>query len=181
MSQKINHYGIYEIDRNKGWVNVGVSSDTGRFAVESIRRWWNRMGKSVRPQATKLYINADGGGSNSSRNKLWKIELQKFATETGLEIHVSHFPPGTSKWNKIEHRMFCFISKNWRGKPLLDRATVINFISNTTTEKGLEIKACLDENVYEKGIEISDEELESISIKFDDFCGKWNYVISPQN
>lgn len=173
-------YGIYEIDRNKGWVNVGVSSDTGQFAVESIRRWWNGMGKSVRPKATKLYINADGGGSNASKNKLWKVELQKLATETGLEIHVSHFPPGTSKWNKIEHRMFCFISKNWRGKPLLDRATVINFISNTTTEKGLEIKACLDENIYEKGIEISHEQLASISIEFDDFCGNWNYVIFPQ-
>lgn len=174
-------YGVYEIDRNKGWVNVGVSSDTGRFAVESIRRWWHRMGRSVRPHAKKLYINADGGGSNGSRNKLWKVELQKFATESGLEIHVSHFPPGTSKWNKIEHRMFCFISKNWRGKPLLDRASVVNFISNTTTEKGLEIKACLDENVYEKGIEISDDELASISIEFNDFCGKWNYVIFPQN
>jgi len=174
-------YGIYEIDRNKGWVNVGVSSDTAQFAVESIRRWWYGMGKQVRPNATKLYINADGGGSNGSRNRLWKVELQNFATETNLEIHVSHFPPGTSKWNKIEHRMFSFISKNWRGQPLLDRATVVNLIANTTTEKGLEIKAFLDENVYEKGIKISDEELDSISLKFEDFHGNWNYVIYPEN
>ncbi len=174
-------YGIYEIDRNKGWVNVGISSDTAQFAVESIRKWWHGMGKQVRPKATKLYINADGGGSNGSRNRLWKVELQKLATETGLEIHVSHFPPGTSKWNKIEHRMFSFISKNWRGKPLLDRATIINLISNTTTENGLKIKACLDDNVYEKGIKISDEELDSISIKLEDFHGNWNYVIFPKN
>ena len=139
------------------------------------------MGKQVRPNATKLYINAGGGGSNGSRNRLWKVELQNFATETNLEIHVSHFPPGTSKWNKIEHRMFSFISKNWRGQPLLDRATVVNLIANTTTEKGLEIKAFLDENVYEKGIKISDEELDSISLKFEDFHGNWNYVIYPEN
>ncbi len=173
-------YGIYEIDRNKGWVSVGISSDTAQFAVGSIRKWWNEMGKETRPNATKLYINADGGGSNGSRNRLWKMELQKFATETGLEIHVSHFPPGTSKWNKIEHRMFSFISKNWRGKPLLDRATVINLIRNTTTEKGLVIKASLDENTYEKGIKISDDQLASLSLKLDDFHGEWNYLILPE-
>lgn len=178
---KVAPYGIYEIDRNKGWVNVGISSDTAQFAVESIRKWWYEMGKSVRPNATKLYINADGGGSNGSRSRLWKIELQKFATEIGLAIHVSHFPPGTSKWNKIEHRMFSFISKNWRGKPLIDRATVVNLIANTTTEKGLEIKACLDENVYEKGIKISDEELASIALELEDFHGNWNYIIHPKN
>lgn len=173
-------YGVYEILRNKGWVNVGVSYDTAQFAVESIRRWWYTMGKIAYPNAKKLYINADGGGSNGHRVKLWKTELQKLATEIGLEIHVSHFPPGTSKWNKIEHRMFSFISKNWRGKPLLDRATVVNLISNTTTKKGLEIKAGLDENIYQKGIEVSVDELNSINLKKEDFHGEWNYIIFPQ-
>ena len=171
-------YGIYEIDRNKGWVNVGVSADTAQFAVESIRKWWHGMGKKTRPNATKLYINADGG--NGSRNRLWKVELQTLATEIGLEIHVSHFPPGTSKWNKIEHRMFSFISKNWRGKPLLDRATVVNLIGNTTTDKELVIEAQLDENIYEKGIKISDEELSSICLNLEEFHGNWNYIITPQ-
>lgn len=173
-------YGVYEILRNKGWVNVGVSYDTAQFAVESIRRWWYTMGKVAYSNAQKLYINADGGGSNGHRVKLWKVELQKLATEIGLEIHVSHFPPGTSKWNKIEHRMFSFISKNWRGKPLLDRATVVNLISNTTTKKGLEIKAGLDENIYQKGIEVSGDELNSINLKKEDFHGEWNYIIFPK-
>lgn len=172
-------YGVYEIMRNQGWVSVGLSADTAEFAVESIRRWWNRMGKQAYKNTNKLYINADGGGSNGHRVKLWKVELQKFATETGLEIHVSHFPPGTSKWNKIEHRMFSFISKNWRGKPLLDSATVVRLIRNTTTKKGLAITADLDENVYEKGIKVSDDEMLSINLKKEDFHGEWNYVISP--
>ena len=172
-------YGVYEIMRNQGWVNVGLSADTAEFAVESIRRWWNRMGKRAYKNTNKIYINADGGGSNGHRVKLWKVELQKLATETGLEIHVSHFPPGTSKWNKIEHRMFSFISKNWRGKPLLNSATVVNLISNTTTKKGLAITADLDENVYTKGIKVSDDELLSINLKKDDFHGDWNYIIAP--
>ncbi len=172
-------YGVYEILRNKGWVSVGVSSDTAQFAVESIRRWWNTMGKSAYPNATKLYINADGGGSNGYRVRLWKTELQKFATQTGITLHVSHFPPGTSKWNKIEHRMFSFITKNWRGKPLLDKATVVNLIGNTTTKTGLEIKADLNENVYKKGIKISDDEFKAIHIEREAFHGEWNYIIMP--
>lgn len=174
-------YGILDIDRNKGWVNVGISADTAEFAVESIRRWWSKMGAVSRPQAKKLYINADGGGSNGSRNRLWKREIQKLANETGLEIHVSHFPPGTSKWNKIEHRMFCFISKNWRGKPLIDRATVVNLIASTTTKKGLEIQACLDENTYETKIKVSDEEMAFLNLRFEDFHGNWNYILLPEN
>ncbi len=173
-------YGIYEIDRNKGWVNVGISRDTAQFAVQSIRLWWGKMGKKVYPKAKKLYINADGGGSNGHRVRLWKVELQKLATETGLKIHVSHFPPGTSKWNKIEHRMFSFISKNWRGKPLLDRATIVNLIANTTTKKGLEIRAALDETVYEKGIKITDKQLSAVNLKKEEFMGNWNYIISPK-
>ncbi len=178
---KVVPYGVYEIMRNQGWVNVGLSADTAEFAVESIRRWWNRMGQQAYKNTNKLYINADGGGSNGHRVKLWKVELQKFATETGLEIHVSHFPPGTSKWNKIEHRMFSFISKNWRGKPLLDSATVVSLICNTTTKKGLAITADLDENIYEKGIKVSDDDLLSINLKKEVFHGEWNYVISPHS
>ena len=177
---KVVPYGVYEILRNKGWVNVGVSADTAQFAVESIRRWWYKMGKKAYSKAKSLYINADGGGSNGHRPRLWKSELQKLATELKIEIHVSHFPPGTSKWNKIEHRMFSFISKNWRGKPLLDRATVVKLISNTTTEKGLAIKACLDKNKYMKKIKISDEDFAKINIKPDKFHGEWNYVIYPK-
>lgn len=173
-------YGVYEIMRNKGWVNVGLSADTAEFSVGSIGRWWEGMGKKAYPDAKKLFINADGGGSNGYRVRLWKTELQKLATKTDLVIHISHFPPGTSKWNKIEHRMFSFISKNWRGKPLLDMATVVNLISSTKTEKGLEIKACIDYNTYEKGIKVSDEELDAVKLKKEEFHGEWNYIISPE-
>lgn len=176
---KVSPYGIYDLAKNKGWVSVGISSDTAEFAVNSIRAWWHEMGKTMYPQAEKLYINADGGGSNGSRNRLWKMELQNLANELGITIHVSHFPPGTSKWNKIEHRMFCFISKNWRGKPLVDRATVVTLIGNTTTEKGLSIKAKLDENIYEKGKKIPDEEFANIALKKELFHGEWNYTIAP--
>ncbi len=151
---KVSPYGVYDVLQNKGWVNVGISSDTAEFAVESIRTWWQEMGKPIYPEAREIFINADCGGSNGYRTKLWKRELQKLANELNMIIHVSHFPPGTSKWNKIEHRMFSFISQNWRGKPLIDRATVVNLISNTKTKKGLEIRARLDERHYEKGINV---------------------------
>ncbi len=172
-------YGIYEINNNEGWVNVGISRDTAAFAVASIRGWWNENGSKAY-NGNKLYITADGGGSNSSRSRLWKSELQIFANETGLEISVSHYPPGTSKWNKIEHRLFSFISMNWKGRPLEDIQVVINLIANTTTKKGLKVKARLDENIYEKGIKVTDEEFEKIQIKRNEFHGEWNYVIKPQ-
>jgi len=171
-------YGAYDIAQNKGWVSVGISSDTAQFAVNTIRTWWQEMGKATYPGATKLLITADGGGSNSATCRLWKRELQTFATETGLEINVCHYPPGTSKWNKIEHRLFSFITKNWRGKPLVSLEAIVNLIANTTTEKGLEVRAMKDTNIYQKGIKISDEEMEKINLKKDDFRGKWNYVIS---
>ena len=170
-------YGVYDLDKNKGWVSVGISSDTAEFAVNSIRRWWLCMGKPTYEGATALYINADGGGSNGTRNRLWKRELQKLANELKMDIHVSHFRPGTSKWNKIEHRMFSFISTNWRGKPLIDTATIVNLISNTTTKNGLEIKAALDENIYQKGIKVSDEDFQKINLHKDFFHGEWNYMI----
>jgi hypothetical protein len=177
---KVAPYGVFDIAKNNGFVSVGISSDTSTFAVNSIRLWWHEMGKLSYPDATEIYINADGGGSNGSRVRLWKVELQKFANEIGKVIHISHFPPGTSKWNKIEHKMFCFISKNWRGKPLIDRLTVVQLIANTTTKKGLTIKAALDEREYEKGIKVSDEELAQINLKKSDFHGEWNYLISPK-
>ena len=173
-------YGIYDLTRNEGWVNVGISRDTAKFAVESIRRWWYRMGKARYPEATKLLITADGGGSNSYRTRLWKIELQRLANELNMIIHVCHFPPGTSKWNKIEHRMFSFISKNWRGKPLDSLATIVNLISNTTTETGLHIETSTNYATYETGIEVTNEELEALKIKREKFHGEWNYTIAPQ-
>jgi hypothetical protein len=173
-------YGVYDLSRNNGWVSVGISSDTAEFAVNSIRRWWQEMGIEVYADAQALYINADGGGSNGSRVHLWKAELQRFANEIGKKIHVSHFPPGTSKWNKIEHKMFCFISKNWRGKPLIDTATIVQLIGNTTTTTGLTIKASLDERVYEKARKVPDDEFQNIAIVPDPFHGEWNYTISPQ-
>jgi hypothetical protein len=173
-------YGAYDLAQNKGWVNVGISSDTAEFAVNTIRSWWQQMGKETYPNATKLMITADSGGSNSSTGRLWKRELQTFANESGLEINVCHYPPGTSKWNKIEHRLFSFITKNWRGKPLISLETVVNLIANTTTEKGLKIKAMKDTNIYKKGIKISDKEMEKINLKRDEFRGKWNYAIIKQ-
>jgi hypothetical protein len=175
---KVAPYGVFDLDKNKGWVSVGISSDTAEFAVNSIRSWWYEMGKNTYPQAKEIYINADGGGSNSSRSRLWKLKLQELANELNLSIHVSHFPPGTSKWNKIEHRMFCFISKNWRGKPLIDRATVVNLIGKTSTKAGLQIKAQLDENEYQKGIKVSDEALAALALEKNVFHGEWNYKIS---
>jgi transposase len=173
-------YGIYDIGDNTGWVNVGIDKDTSEFAVESIRRWWTDTGKSKYPDAGQLVITADGGGSNGSRVRLWKTQLQKFCNEIGIPIVVSHFPPGTSKWNKIEHRLFSFISMNWRGRPLTCFQTVINLISSTTTKTGLKVKAELDPNKYAKGIKITDAEMRMIDISRDKFHGEWNYTINPQ-
>lgn len=172
-------YGVYDIGKNDGWVSVGVSADTAAFAVNSIRMWWQQMGKAQYQGAKKLYINADGGGSNGSRNRLWKQELQLLSKELNIEIHVSHFPPGTSKWNKIEHRMFSQITINWRGKPLESIEVIVNLIANTTTKKGLKIKAQVDTNEYQTGIKITDHELAKINIMKNDFKGNWNYVIMP--
>jgi hypothetical protein len=177
---KATPYGVYDLSKNKGWVSVGISSDTAEFAVNSIRQWWQEMGGELYADAQALYINADGGGSNGSRVRLWKAELQRFANEIGKAIHVSHFPPGTSKWNKIEHKMFCFISKNWRGKPLIDTATIVQLIGNTTTTKGLTIRARLDDRIYEKARKVTDEEFQKIAIEPDPFHGEWNYKIVPQ-
>jgi hypothetical protein len=171
-------YGAYDIAQNTGWVSVGISSDTAQFAVNTIRTWWQQMGSDTYPKATKLLITADGGGSNSANGRLWKKESQSLATEIGLDINVCHYPPGTSKWNKIEHRLFAFISKNWRGKPLVSLETIVNLIANTTTEKGLKVRAMKDTNIYQKGIKVSDEEMEKINLKRDDFKGKWNYIIA---
>lgn len=173
-------YGIYDIKNNEGWVSVGINHDTASFAVASIRSWWNEMGKE-KYKSDKLYITADGGGSNSSRSRLWKVELQAFANESGMEITVSHYPPGTSKWNKIEHRLFSYISLNWKSKPLINVQFVIDLISSTTTIKGLKVKAKLDDTIYEKGIKIKDEEFERLSIIRDEFHGEWNYIIRPNN
>jgi transposase len=173
-------YGVYDIGKNKGWVSVGISSDTAEFAVNSIRAWWYWMGKKEHKKATELFITADCGGSNGYRVRLWKKELQKFANETGLNIHMSHFPPGTSKWNKVEHKMFSYISKNWRGKPLISREAIVNLIGNTTTTKGLEIRAMLDLNTYRLGKKVSDEELLDLCIEGASFHPEWNYIIRPQ-
>lgn len=172
-------YGVYDIAKNEGWVSVGISKDTAEFAVNSIRTWWQQMGKEQYGLANKLLVTADGGGSNSSRSRLWKKELQTLATEIGLEIHVCHFPPGTSKWNKIEHRMFSYITKNWRAKPLESLEVIVNLIANTTTQKGLTIKAKADKNQYEKGLKIDDEALKKINLTNKEFRGDWNYKISP--
>ncbi len=171
-------YGVYDVTENKGWVNVGIDRDTSAFAVESIRRWWRRMGSKVYGHATDLLITADGGGSNGSRTRLWKLCLQQLADELGLKITVCHFPPGTSKWNKIEHRMFCNITENWRGKPLISRAVIVNLIGNTTTRQGLTVKAALDRNRYDKGIKVSDEEFATINLKKHTFHGNWNYTLN---
>jgi transposase len=174
-------YGVYDITKNEGWVSVGISSDTAEFAVATIKKWWIKMGKKRYPIARKIYITSDCGGSNSRRSRLWKMELQKLADKIHMDIHISHFPPGTSKWNKIEHKMFSFISINWRGRPLTTYNTIVNLISNTKTKSGLEIRAELDENQYTKGIKISDEDFKSIKLKKCDFHGEWNYVIKCRN
>ena len=173
-------YGVYDMAANAGWVSVGVDHDTAEFAVESLRRWWRNMGSRVYPQAKRLLITADGGGSNGTRCRLWKVELQRLADETGLDISVCHFPPGTSKWNKIEHRMFCHITENWRGRPLVSREVVVNLIGSTTTKTGLEIRAELDSGSYPVGREVTEQQMEGLSIKREKFHGEWNYTIRPR-
>jgi len=172
-------YGVYDIAKNKGWVSVGISSDTAAFAVSTIRAWWENEGKNEYQNAEKLYINADGGGSNGVRNRLWKSELQQFANDTKLAIYVSHFPAGTSKWNKIEHRLFSYISMNWRGKPLTSLAVILGLINGTKTKTGLTVKAKIDEKIYQTGIKINDEDLKKINIEKNLFHNEWNYIIKP--
>jgi transposase len=172
-------YGVYDLRHNEAWVSVGISSDTAEFAVESIRGWWKRLGRRRHPQATRLLITADSGGSNSSRNRLWKVELQKLSDARGLEIEVCHFPPGTSKWNKIEHRLFCHVTRNWQGQPLETFEVVVNLIGSTTTESGLKVYAELDASTYQKGRKVSDEEFGKVNIRPSRFHGEWNYVIRP--
>lgn len=173
-------YGVYDITQNAGWVSVGIEHDTAEFAAQTIKRWWEQMGKPCYSQANRLLITADGGGSNSSRGRLWKRELQKLSNQTGLFIAVCHFPPGTSKWNKIEHRLFSHIAQNWRGKPLLSYQIIVNLIGSTKTTKGLNVRCQLDENKYETGIKITDDEMANINLSRGEFHGDWNYEISPQ-
>jgi Rhodopirellula transposase DDE domain len=177
---KVIPYGVYDEATTTGWVSVGVDHDTAEFAVETVRRWWWHMGRKVYPQAKRLLITADGGGSNGSRCRLWKVELQRLADEIGLRIAVCHFPPGTSKWNKIEHRLFCHITENWRGRPLVSREVVVNLIGHTTTTTGLAIRSALDEHCYPTGREVTDQQMESLAIKRDKFHGEWNYTIKPR-
>ena len=174
-------YGIYDLGRNSGWGSVGMDHDTAEFAVETIRRWWRTMGRPAYRKATRLLITADAGGSNGSRLRLWKVELQKLADETGLRIVVCHFPPGTSKWNKIEHRLFSYITQNWRGKPLRSFQTIVNLIAATTTTTGLKVHAELNTEAYQSGIKVSNEELALVKIRRDKFHGDWNYEIQPRN
>lgn len=173
-------YGVYDLACNEGWVSVGIDHDTAEFACASLLRWWNEMGSARFPRATELMITADGGGSNSSRNRLWKKSLQGLADELEMTLKVCHFPPGTSKWNKIEHRLFCFITKNWRGRPLTTYETIVNLIASTTTKTGLIVRAALDSGQYETGIAVTDEELENLRITRDKFHGEWNYTIKPR-
>lgn len=174
-------YGVYDIRTNQGWVNVGNDHDTAEFAVESIRRWWKKMGGKCYPEAQELLIVADAGGSNGHRPRLWKLCLQQLATETGLQLSVCHFPPGTSKWNKIEHRMFCHITQNWRGRPLVSHEIVVKLIGATTTKKGLSIEADLDDGKYAKGIKVTDAEYGKLNLKRADFHGDWNYTLFPSS
>lgn len=172
-------YGVYDLANNAGWVSVGIDHDTAEFAVASIRRWWMEMGSERFPKATQLMITADGGGSNSSRNRLWKTSLQGLADDLRLTLHVCHFPPGTSKWNKIEHRLFCFITQNWRGRPLTTYEVIVNLISNTSTKTGLKVRAALDPNTYEVGKTVTADEMKRLKITPAKFHGNWNYSIHP--
>ncbi len=173
-------YGVYDMLNDQGWVNVGIDHDTAQFAANSIRRWWKEMGQRRFPRAKDLLITADGGGSNSHRSRLWKVSLHELADELGLKLFVCHFPPGTSKWNKIEHRLFSFITHNWRGRPLTSHQTIVNLIASTTTRTGLIVKAALDTNHYETKIKVPDEQLERLRLKRHDFHGDWNYTITPR-
>lgn len=175
-------YGVYDLTQNCGWVSVGVDHDTADFAGATLQQWWQRRGQGRYPHAQQLLITADGGGSNSSRSRLWKVALQQLSDATGLEVHVCHFPPGTSKWNKIEHRLFCHITENWRGRPLVSHEVIVNLIANTTTEAGLRVEAVLDPASYETGKKVSDAELAQVNLYPADFHGNdWNYVIKPRN
>jgi len=177
---KVVPYGVYDVAANEGWVSVGITADTAEFAVQSIRTWRERMGRARYPKARALTITADCGGSNGARVRLWKTELQKLADETGLIVHVHHYPPGTSKWNRIEHRLFCHITQNWRGRPLTDRLAVVELIGATTTRTGLKVECAIDDSTYEKGVKISDAEMASINIIGDQFHPEWNYTIKPR-
>jgi len=172
-------YGVFDLTNNQGWVSVGIDHDTASFAAEAIARWWRKMGRNRFPKARQLLITADGGGSNGSRCRLWKVALQQLANRIGLDLSVCHFPPGTSKWNKIEHRLFCHITQNWRGKPLMSHQVIVNLIAGTTTRTGLRVRAELDTQHYPIGIKVSDEELAQVRIKKNDFHGDWNYDIIP--
>jgi hypothetical protein len=176
---RVAPYGVYDVTQNAGWVSVGMDHDTAAFAAQSIRRWWESMGAEAYPKAGKLLITADSGGSNGGRVRLWKLELQKLADETGLEITICHLPPATSKWNKIEHRLFSFISQNWRGKPLVSHQVIVNLIAATTTKTGLRVRAELDPGKYSKGVKDSDKEIATIRLERDKFHGEWNYTILP--
>jgi hypothetical protein len=176
---KVIPYGVFDMSRNEGWVSVGIDHDTAQFAVQAIGRWWHKMGGKRYPHASALLITADGGGSNGSRCRLWKVALQTLAARLGLPIHVCHFPPGTSKWNKIEHRMFSHITQNWRGRPLVSHEVIVNLIANTTTREGLTIRAELDRGKYPTGIKITDAELAQLNLKLDNFHGDWNYTVLP--
>ncbi len=173
-------YGVYDMTTNQGWVSVGADHDTAQFAVHTIQQWWHQMGKETYPDAKNLLITADGGGSNGSRNRLWKLELQRFADSNELSVTICHFPPGTSKWNKIEHRMFSHITKNWRGRPLTSHEVVVNLIANTTTNAGLKIQAALDTKKYPTGIKVPDKQMAMINLRKNDFHGEWNYTIQPR-
>jgi Rhodopirellula transposase DDE domain len=177
---KVAPYGVYDIAANSGWVSVGITHDTAEFAVSAIRTWFEKMGRQRYPKAQELTITADCGGSNGARVRLWKVELQKFADETGLAIKVRHYPPGTSKWNKIEHRMFCHITQNWRSRPLTDRAAVVELIAATTTKTGLKIESALDTRTYAKGIKVSNAEMNRLDIRGDTFHPEWNYTVTPR-
>ena len=177
---KVAPYGVYDVMANIGWVSVGIDHDTAEFAVHSIRRWWLEMGQPMYARAKRLLITADCGGSNGYRVRLWRLQLQRLADELGLQVQVCHFPPGTSKWNKIEHRMFCHITNNWRGRPLLSRQVVVNLIGGVTTDQGLRVRAALDENAYEPGIKVSDADLAAINLERDEFHGEWNYRVTPR-
>jgi hypothetical protein len=176
---KVNPYGVYDLANDEGWVSVGIDADTAEFAVASIRSWWRHLGHTRYPNATTLTITADCGGSNGNRLRLWKVQLQRLADDTGLQIMVCHFPPGTSKWNKIEHRLFSFIARNWRGQPLVSRQAVVSLIGATTSTTGLKVYAQLDENAYERGVKITDAQLAAVNLTRDTFHGEWNYLINP--
>ena len=184
---RVTPYGVYDpsagsgqvLTANEGWVSVGTDRDTARFAAQTIEKWWREMGRARYPRATELPVTADGGGSNSSRCRLWKIALQELADATGLVLNVCHFPPGTSKWNKIEHRLFCHVTQNWRGKSLTSHDLIVKLIGSTTTSKGLKVKAGLDTASYESGIKVSDEALKAVNIERNEFHGEWNYSIKP--